>query len=96
MLEWLGMSMPREGEVPSPLPPTLPCQLLLSRLSHFLCSVYTLQVLPQLPHPPSQSAQQGVREPLTTARFKMVGAYPLLPQGAFPGLEGCGPEKAPW
>ena len=79
---------------PQPAATNLPNQLLLN-------GFLTSSVLPTActcshsPHPPSQPAQQVVRECLPTSRLKMVGAYPLLPQGAFPGLGGCGPEKAP-
>lgn len=78
---WSGWGCQCQGREKSPAHCHQPCPA--SWLSRFLWSVYTLQVLPQLPHPPSQSAQQGVREPLTTARFKMAGAYPCFRKGLF-------------
>lgn len=74
----------RRAPQPTATNPSQPAADERALLLPLLCP--RLQVLPKLPPPPPQPAQQVVGECLTIARLKMVGVCPLLPQKAFPGL----------
>lgn len=88
------ISMLGKERYPSPMPLNLPHQLLEGLLCQLWSGVLTSSGLPttdRCSHSP-QPSQQVLRE-YHNIRSQDGRSLPLLPQGASPGLGGCGPQK---